>query len=62
MDANGATVTGDSDMDQELQDRAAEWVNENCPDLEGAAYDQKVAEVAAELALIDQAADDLDRQ
>ncbi len=42
------------------KDRAHEWVSLNHPDLDGEAYDHAVAEVAAELALLDKAADGID--
>ena len=42
-------------------DRATEWTAEHYPALEGAAFDAKVAEVAADLEAIDDAADELDR-
>jgi hypothetical protein len=44
-------------MDQ-LKDRACEWVNENCPDLEGEEYDSKVRLTMAELQALDDAADE----
>jgi len=42
----------------DVYDRAREWVNEHCPGLEGEAYEAKLAEVAADLAAIDEAAED----
>lgn len=41
----------------DVLDRAHEWVALNHPDLDGDAYDRAVAEAAAELALLDKAAD-----
>lgn len=44
----------------DVLDRAHEWVALNHPDLDGDAYDRAVAEAAAELALLDKAADRTD--
>jgi hypothetical protein len=35
-------------------DQARDWVNLNCPDLEGEAHDLKVREMAKEMAIEDQ--------
>jgi len=38
-------------------DRAREWVNENCSELDGEAWERKYATVLADLQAIDAAAD-----
>ena len=43
-------------------DRAHEWVSLNHPELDGAAYDLAVANVAAEIAALDKAADTAQRK
>jgi hypothetical protein len=48
-------------MEQQLLDRAREWLNENSPNLDDEAFEAKLAEVAAELADIDLAADIAER-
>jgi hypothetical protein len=44
-------------MDQQLLDRAAEWVGVNHPELDGLEFDIKVCEVAEQLMELDDVQD-----
>jgi len=47
-------------MNQELMDRAHEWVGEHHPDLTGPAYEKAIAECVKDLEAIDAEADELE--
>jgi len=44
-------------IDQDVLDRAVEWVNVNHPELDGEERDQMISETVTELELIDASAD-----